>query len=76
MTATPYGLTSPLAGTVDAITEVRCRGPTKAGNPAALALPAVAASRPVAPVMHTATIAARPAAYRLVVFIALALPSG
>ena len=46
MTATPYGLTSPLPGTVDAITEVLCKGPTKAGNPLALALPARPASRP------------------------------
>src|ERR1700735_1787821 len=71
-TKTPYGLTSPLPGTVDAITEVLCRGPTKTGNPPALALPAEPASRPAA----VTAIAASPAAYRLVGFISLPLPSG
>ncbi len=72
-TNTPYGLTSPLPGTVDAITLVLCNGPTKAGNPAALALPAirmVPASNP-AVVVTTAT---RPAANRLVGFISMPLP--
>src|SRR5580704_15376272 len=69
-TATPYGLTSPLAGTVDAIVLTWCSGPMKDPKPCAPALPAVPASRPTVAV----TTAASPAAYRLVGFIAIPLP--
>src|SRR6516162_1427652 len=75
MTATPYGLTSPLAGTVDARVVTRCSGPTNAGEPpalAALAATPVPASKPAVVV----TIAATAAAYRLVVFISIPPPSG
>src|SRR5579863_6405590 len=74
MTATPYGLTSPLPGTVEAIFETWRREPMKAPEPCALALPATS---PVPAIKPTAavTTAARPAAYRRVAFLSIPLPS-
>ena len=61
MTATPYGLTSPLPGTVDASVVTWCNGPTNAGKPPALAAPAtrpVPASKPAVAVTSAASAAA------------------
>ena len=65
-TATPYGLTSPLAGTVEATTLVWCNSPMNVvGDALALAANAPLASKPPAPIRA----AAMTAAERLMVFL-------